>query len=391
MPSSIADRYHALVASGTIEEDAAQKAVLRRLVALAEALHERQLARKGRALGWLFGKRAPREPVRGLYIWGSVGRGKTMLMDLFHERVPVADKRRAHFNSFMADVHERIHAFRQRVKRGEVKDTDPIPTVAGQLADEASLLCFDEFTVTDIADAMILGRLFTALFARGVTVVATSNVEPSRLYEGGLNRALFLPFIELLQERMEVVKLEARTDFRLEKLEGAEVWHVPADAVGAAALDGAFTRLAGGQAPGRAMLTVKGRDVVVPRAAQGVARFSFDELCGQPLGASDYLAVAERFHTVMIDGVPVMGIEKRNEAKRFITLVDALYDSGVKLLATAEAEPHGLYTATDGREAFEFDRTVSRLIEMRSREYLAAPKGRRDSKASGSTTGLVET
>ncbi len=391
MPSSIANRYNALVASGAIEEDPAQRDVVRRLVALAEALTERQLARKGRALGWLFGKRAPPAQVKGLYVWGSVGRGKTMLMDLFHERLPVADKRRAHFNSFMADVHERIFAFRQKVKSGTVKDTDPIPAVAADLADEASVLCFDEFTVTDIADAMILGRLFTALFSRGVTVVATSNVEPNRLYEGGLNRALFLPFIDLLQERMEVVKLEARTDFRLEKLEGAEVWIVPADDAGTATLDDAFARLTGGQPAGPVSLKVKGREVVAPRAAQGVARFSFHDLCGTPLGASDYLAIAERFHTLLIDRVPVMGIEQRNEAKRFITLVDALYDSGVKLLTTAEAEPQALYTAADGREAFEFHRTASRLIEMRSKEYLAAPKGRRDSAASGSTTGLVET
>ncbi len=391
MPSSIANRYSALIASGAIEDDPAQRAVIARLVALAEALMERQLARKGRALGWLFGKRAPAAPVKGLYVWGSVGRGKTMLMDLFHERLPVPDKRRAHFNSFMADVHERIFAFRQKVKSGAVKDTDPIPAVAADLAAEASVLCFDEFTVTDIADAMILGRLFTALFAHGVTVVATSNVEPDRLYEGGLNRALFLPFIALLQERMDVVKLEARTDFRLEKLEGAEVWLVPADGAATAALDSAFARLTGGQPAEPTALHVKGRSVVVPRAAQGVARFSFHDLCGTPLGASDYLAVAERFHTVLIDGVPAMGLEKRNEAKRFITLIDALYDSGVKLLASAEAEPQSLYTAVDGREAFEFDRTASRLIEMRSKEYLAAPKGRRDSAASGNTTGLVET
>ncbi len=222
-------------------------------------------------------------------------------------------------------------------------------------------------------------------------MVATSNVEPSRLYEGGLNRALFLPFIDLLQQRMEVVKLEARTDFRLEKLEARRSGTSRRTRAGRVALDHAFARLTGGQPGAPVALVVKGRDVRVPRAAQGVARFSFDDLCGQPLGASDYLAVAERFHTVILDAVPVMGIEKRNEAKRFITLVDALYDSNVKLLATAEAEPPGLYTATDGREAFEFDRTVSRLIEMRSHEYLAAPKGRRDSTASGSTAGLVET
>jgi cell division protein ZapE len=391
LPSTIAEHYQALVSNGTIEEDAAQRAVVRRLVDLGEALVERRLARKNRALGWLFSRSAPPVPVRGLYVWGSVGRGKTMLMDLFHEHVPIADKRRAHFHAFMADVHERIHAYRQKVKRGEVKDSDPIPPIAGALASEASLLCFDEFTVTDIADAMILGRLFTALFALGVTVVATSNVEPDRLYEGGLNRALFLPFLALLRERMEIVKLEARTDFRMEKLGGAPVWRVPADAASAQALDEAFARLTGGQGGTPLALAVKGRELVVPRAAHGVARLSFAQLCEQPLGASDYLALAERFHTVILDGIPVMGMEKRNEAKRFIILVDALYDAGVKLVASAEAEPPALYTAGEGREAFEFDRTVSRLIEMRSQEYLAAPKGRRDSAASGDTTGLVET
>jgi cell division protein ZapE len=291
----------------------------------------------------------------------------------------------------MADVHERVHEYRQKVKRGEVRDPDPIGPVASALAAEASVLCFDEFTVTDIADAMILGRLFTALFAEGVSVVATSYVEPDRLYEGGLNRALFLPFIKLLKERMEVVRLDARTDYRLEKLAGAEVWHVPADAAGTAALDRAFHRLTGNAHAGPMTLRVKGRDVVVPAATQGVARFAFADLCEQPLGGSDYLAIAERFHTVLIAGVPVMGIEKRNEAKRFITLIDALYDNSVKLVATAAALPQDLYTATDGREAFEFDRTVSRLIEMASTDYLAAPHGRRDSTASGDTTGLVET
>ena len=391
MPSTIAERYQALVSAGTIEEDPAQRAIVRRFVTLGEALVERRLARKNRALGWLFGRNTPPSAVRGVYIWGSVGRGKTMLMDLFHEHVPIPDKRRAHFHSFMADVHERIHAFRQKVKSGQIKDTDPIPPIASALAGEASLLCFDEFTVTDIADAMILGRLFTALFAHGVTVVATSNVEPTRLYEGGLNRALFMPFIALLTERMEVIKLEARTDFRMEKLGGAPVWRVPADPAAEKALDEAFTRLTGGQRGTPLTLTVKGRELVIPRAAQGVARVSFHDLCEQPLGASDYLAMAERFHTVVLDAVPVMNIEDRNAAKRFIILVDALYDAGVKLVASAAAEPPELYTAADGREAFEFDRTVSRLIEMRSQEYLAAPKGRRDSVASGNTTGLVET
>jgi cell division protein ZapE len=390
MLSSIAHRYLGLAARGAIERDPAQFAVVVTLDRLAAELAERQLARKGSALGWLLGRNTPRD-LRGLYVWGSVGRGKTMLMDLFYEQAAVARKRRVHFHAFMAEVHERIHAFRQQVKRGEVKDADPIPPVAAAIAAEAQLLCFDEFTVTDIADAMILGRLFTALFRDGVVVVATSNVEPHRLYEGGLNRALFVPFIALLRERMEVVRLDARTDFRLEKLSGAPVYHVPADEEARAALDKAFLSLSGGQAGRPETLTVKGRTVVVPRAAHGVARFSFADLCAQPLGASDYLAIADRFDTVLIDAVPVMGPEQRNEAKRFITLIDALYDNRVKLVASAQAIPTELYLATEGREAFEFDRTASRLIEMRSMDYLALPHGRPDSAASGDTTGLVET
>ncbi|MGJ3263078.1 MAG: cell division protein ZapE, partial [Salinarimonas sp.] len=243
----------------------------------------------------------------------------------------------------------------------------------------------------DIADAMILGRLFKALFAEGVTVIATSNVEPRRLYEGGLNRALFEPFIGMIEARMAVVRLDARTDFRLEKLSGAEVWHVPADAAGAAALDRAFKALTGRDRGERIAVAVKGRAVEVPQAAAGVARFAFADLCERPLGASDYLAIARDFHTVMIDAVPVMNETTRNEAKRFITLVDALYDERVKLLATAQAAPQGLYTATRGREAFEFDRTVSRLVEMASQDYLGLPHGRPDSRASQDTTGLVET
>jgi cell division protein ZapE len=263
--------------------------------------------------------------------------------------------------------------------------------VADALADEATLLCFDEFTVTDIADAMILGRLFDALFRRGVTVVATSNVEPDRLYEGGLNRALFLPFVAELKGRVEVLRLDARTDFRLEKLGGASVYHVPADEAARAALDGAFRALTG-RATGRpATLSVKGHAVSVPEEAAGVARFSFADLCAQPLGAADYMALARSFHTLIVSDIPVMGEANRNEAKRFITLVDTLYDAHVKLVASAAAQAQDLYTATDGREAFEFDRTVSRLIEMRSSEYLALPHGRGDSEASGASTGLVET
>ncbi|MCJ2134389.1 AFG1 family ATPase [Methylobacterium sp. J-026] len=389
-PGPVHDRYEALVATGTIERDPAQARLVRALDRLSQDLQRRRRASKTSALGWLFRRRDEPETPRGLYIWGSVGRGKTMLMDLFHEAAP-EPKRRVHFHGFLADAHARIYAYRQALKAGTVKGDDPIGPVADQLADEATLLCFDEFTVTDIADAMILGRLFGHLFRRGVTVVATSNVEPDRLYEGGLNRALFLPFIETLKERVEVMRLDARTDFRLEKLGGAAVYHVPADAAARAALDAAFKGLTG-QAKGRpAALTVQGRQVAIPEAAGGVARFAFDDLCRKPLGASDYMALARAYHTVILDGIPVMQEAERNEAKRFITLIDTLYDRHVKLVASAAADAQDLYAAGTGREAFEFDRTVSRLIEMRSRDYLALPHGRSDSEASGASTGLVET
>jgi cell division protein ZapE len=386
----IAARYDALVASGAIERDPAQVALVKRLEALAESLGGFRLARKASALGWLFGKRNP-VPPKGLYIWGSVGRGKTMLMDLFFEALPVKRKRRVHFHAFMADVHERIHEWRSRLKSGEVTGDDPIAPVAEALAEEAWVLCFDEFTVTDIADAMILGRLFTALFARGVVVVATSNVEPDRLYEGGLNRTLFVPFISLLKERTSEVRLDARTDFRLEKLAGSPVFHTPADERSREALTQAFRSLTGRARGERLTLTVKGHPVEIPQAAGGVARFGFEDLCSKPLGAGDYLMIAEKFHTIILENIPRMTIERRNEAKRFIMLIDTLYDFHVKLLASAEAEAPDLYEAETGREVFEFDRTVSRLIEMRSEEYLALPHGQLDSADSGKTTGLVET
>jgi len=386
---TVRTRYEALMATGGLERDAAQERVVAKLDALGGQLVERRLAHKGNALGWLFGRREKEAGApKGLYIWGHVGRGKTMLMDLFFEVADVERKRRAHFHAFMTDVHQRIFAFRQRVKRGEEKDADPIAPVAAALAVEASLLCFDEFTVTDIADAMILGRLFTNLFAAGVTVVATSNVEPSRLYEGGLNRALFLPFIALLKTRMEIVELDARTDFRLEKLGGAPVYHAPAGAAAGRALDEAFRKLTGVEQGEAIHLTVRGHPLEVPEAAGGIARFGFADLCAKPLGAADYLTVAERFHTIILDHIPVMDHDRRNEAKRFITLIDTLYDRHVKLIASAEAEPTGLYLATEGREAFEFERTVSRLIEMRSNDYLAMPHGRAVAPAA---RGIIDT
>ncbi len=377
MSSTIQAQYAALAAAGEIERDPAQEKLVGLLGRLEGRLAQHALARKSSALGWLFGARErSSEPIRGLYIFGEVGRGKTMLMDLFCENAPVAHKRRDHFHEFMADVHERVRGFRDQLKTGEIKDEDPIRLTADQIADETHLLCFDEFHITDIADAMILGRLFTQLFARGVVVVATSNVPPSELYKDGLNRGLFLPFIASIERHMDVVRLAARADFRLEKLAGQAVWYVPDDSIADAALDQSFHRLTGGHAVTEHNLFVKGRRVRVPRAAMGVARFSFEELCSQPLAAADYLKIAHEFHTVVLDRIPIMDFERRNEAKRFIILIDALYDNAVKLVASAAAEPDSLYRAQDGFEAQEFRRTASRLIEMRSQAYLALPHGR---------------
>ncbi len=349
----------ARIAAGEMDANPAQLAIAERLDELAKALARQRPGRRW-SFGGLFAKSEP--PPRGLYIWGKVGRGKTVLMDLFHQSTDVASKRRLHFHEFMAETHDRIGAARKRV------EGDPIPHVAGEIAASASLLCFDELHVTDIADAMILGRLFKGLFERGVVMVATSNVPPQGLYKNGLNRQLFVPSIALIEANMEVVELESSKDFRLEKLEGQQLYFTPADGKASAALAAAFKRLTG-LAKGRVIdLDVKGRNVRVPEGARGVARFTFDELCDRPLGALDYLAIAHRFHTVILDGIPKLVPERRAAARRFITLIDTLYDARVGLIASADAEPDALHPAGD--ESFLFERTASRLIEMRSAAYL---------------------
>jgi cell division protein ZapE len=388
-PQGVTARYEALVARGSIEPDSAQRDLAHRFDALSGVLNRRQFARKSSPIGWLFGQRAE-PPPRGMYVWGSVGRGKTMLMDLFFGSLKTPSKRRTHFHAYMAEVHARIHEWRQKLKAGEVQGDDPIRPVAADLAREARILCFDEFAVTDIADAMMLGRLFTALFEEGVVVVATSNVPPEDLYKDGLNRALFLPFIKLVEERMEVFRLDARTDFRLEKIGESPVYFTPPDETARATLDDLFRRLTGKTPARPSRLMVLGHEVHVPAQAMGVARFGFDDLCRHPLGASDYIAVARAYHTVFLEGIPKMGEAQRNEARRFITLIDVFYERHVKLIASAEAEPAELFQAEAGAEAFEFARTVSRLAEMRSRDYLALPRGRGQA-LTGNTTGLVET
>jgi len=389
--SSFRAEYQAQVASGAIEPDAAQAEVAEAYAELERRLAGYKPQRKQGLLGRLFGGGDKDEAPHGLYIHGEVGRGKTMLMDLFFQHSSVQHKRRAHFHEFMAEVHERIYGYRQNVARGEIADADVIALTASAIFEESWLLCFDEFHVTDIADAMILGRLFAKLFELGTVVVATSIVAPDDLYKGGLNRALFLPFIQQIKDHMDVLRLDARTDFRLEKLQGVQMWLVPADAEAAAALDRAWARMTGHAKCRSRDISIKGRILHVPCSAHGVARFTFADLCEKPLAASDYLRLAHDYHTILVDHIPVMEYAERNAAKRFITLVDTLYDNAVKLMASAEANPVSLYLADEGNEANEFKRTSSRLIEMSSESYLALPHGRKDSTASGSTKGLVET
>jgi cell division protein ZapE len=366
--TAVSDRYQALVAAGELQADDDQKRAVSVLDRLA-----RELAKAGKTGLWarLAGKTG-RTP-GGVYIWGGVGRGKSMLMDLAFESIDYQPKRRVHFHEFMLEVHQRLRVERQG------QTGDPIPPVAQGIAAEAKLLAFDEMVINNSADAMILSRLFSHLLDAGVTVVTTSNRPPRDLYKDGLNRELFLPFIDLIERQLDVVPLNGPTDYRLERLGGLPTWHVPNGPEATRALSEAFFRLTDFSVEDRAKVPAEdipvqgGRTLHVPKSLKGVAVFSFKRLCGEARGAPDYLAIARRYHTVILVGIPKLGPEKRNEAARFVTLVDALYEHKVKLLAAADASPARLYT--EGTGAFEFERTASRLEEMRSMAYLATGHG----------------
>jgi cell division protein ZapE len=352
--------YRARVAAGELRADSAQRLAVEKLQLLHMRLADYNPARPKRVGLGLFGwgrDRLEQKAVPGLYLYGGVGRGKSMLMDLFFHTAPVEPKRRVHFHAFMQEIHAGIRAERSR------SEGDPVRPVADAVADAATLLCFDELQVTDITDAMLVGRLFERLFERGVVMVATSNRHPQDLYKDGLNRHLFLPFIALIQERMEVHELAGGVDHRLDRAEGEQVYFAPLDDAAAAALDAAWSRHAEGRGAPLA-LPVQGREVVIPRFERGVARADFAELCGRPLGPADYLAIAARVKVLILDAIPRLSRARNNEAKRFVTLVDALYEARVLLICSAAAEPESLYV--EGAGAFEFQRTASRLEEMRS-------------------------
>jgi cell division protein ZapE len=372
-PAGPLPAYRAMIADGTLAPDPAQAAAVDRLQDLWDRLRGYNpmpvpTGGGGGFLSRLMRRRHTEEYVpTGLYLVGDVGRGKSMLMDLFFDTADVARKQRIHFHRFIQNVHARIHAW----KRAHPDVSDPIPPLADQIAADSALLCFDEFQVNDIADAMILGRLFQALFDRGVVVVTTSNTAPDDLFKGQPGRDAFLPFIALINQRLELLVMNGGRDYRRERMRGLRTWLVPADAMSRQALDKAFTRLTGGSAVRPVKLTVMGRDLVIPQASDGVARLDFNDLCNAALGAGDYLAIATHFHTLMLDGIPRLSPENYDQARRFIVLVDTLYDQRVKLIASADAMPDQLYQR--GENAKMFERTASRLDEMQSEDWIGLP------------------
>ena len=365
----------ARIAAGLIAADPAQELAVEKLQDLWRRTRGYDPKVEPPETGGFLGRFFRRKPVEeapdgtplGLYLVGEVGRGKSMLMDLFFASADVARKKRLHFHQFMQQAHRRIFAWKKQ--HGDA--TDPIPPLADSIVAEAALLCFDEFQVHDIADAMILGRLFEALFARGVVIVATSNTAPDDLFKGKPGRDAFLPFIALIKKRIEVMVLDSARDYRRDRIRGLPTWHVPPDGRAERALDAAFEELTGERHAPPTRLTLLGRAVEIPQAARGVARFDFDDVCGKALGPADYLAIATHFHTVVLDGIPRLSPDNADKARRFITLIDALYEHRVKLVASAQDVPDRLYER--GENAAMFERTASRLMEMQSQEYLALP------------------
>jgi cell division protein ZapE len=370
--TGLLDRYRTLVAAGELRPDPEQAAAAARLARLQDELEQSGGTDGGGFLGKLL--RHKPERVRGIYMWGGVGRGKSMLMDLFHATLSIPQKRRAHFHAFMLEVHALLREERRK------EAGDPIPPVAEKLARDVRCLAFDEMVVNNSADAMIMSRLFTNLIIeQGVVIVTTSNRAPGELYKDGLNREHFLPFIDLIERELDVLALNGPVDYRLERLAGMATWHTPLGVAATAQVREAFFRLTdyppedSANVPSAEIELGGGRTLLVPKSLKGVAVFSFKRLCAEARGASDYLAVARAYHTVIIVGIPRMGPENRNEAARFVTLIDSLYENKVKLLATAAAAPEELYVEGNGR--FEFERTVSRLNEMQSADYLALGHG----------------
>ena len=361
--------YRARLAERRLKPDPIQALAAEKLESLHRALKGYDPSSNGG--GWrarLGLTRRPDPAPHGLYIFGGVGRGKSMLMDLFFSTAPVERKRRVHFNAFMLEIHDRLYKEQQE---GPRSSEHPMAALAAQIASDAWLLCFDEFQVTNIADAMILGRLLEALFAKGVVIVTTSNVAPDDLYLNGLQRDRFLPTIELIKDRLDLFELEGGVDYRRERIRSTPVYYTPLGRASSDALESMFMFLTDGESGGPRRIAVQGRTLTIPRAARGVAMSDFASLIEQPLGPADYVALASRFHALMLDGVKAMRPEQRNEAKRFITLIDELYEHRVKLVCAAEVPPERLYP--EGEHAREFKRTVSRLHEMQSEDYLASP------------------
>ncbi|WP_455466066.1 cell division protein ZapE [Bartonella sp. B39] len=375
----VSTRYKELVPKGEISFDPAQLALTEHFDHLLQYIIEQDVSRSWSF--WRFFKKKKQtfsrvsrqgdDPFQGLYVYGDVGRGKTMLMDLFFSCLPQKCKKRAHFNDFMADVHERINVYRQASKDAKAEPNNPILAVVEDLAREAQILCFDEFSVTDIADAMVLGRLISALFDRGVFFVATSNVAPDNLYYNGLNRELFLPFIQVLKAHVRVINLDAKTDYRLEKSNLQQVYVSPLGLEANERMDQAWTLVLQGHKETSDELSIRGRLVHIPRSGAGCARFDYQDLCAKSLAAAEYLALGERYHTIFVDNVPVMDDACRNETKRFILLIDVLYERHIRLFMSAAARFDGLYKGrAQTTETFEFQRTQSRLFEMQSQDYL---------------------